>query len=319
MVECNAFDAARNAARATFTVAVLDTTAPTLGVPAPARVYAASVDGIAANAPEVAAFLAATSATDVVDSAPTVSNDAPQTFPIGDTVVTFTARDAAGNTSRGSSALTVLPPPAGGQTAAQALPVPHVVLPPPAASAFTAASKRGHILLAWTLPSFSAFDHVELMRARADRATAPALAYRGSNVSFDDTSAQEGALYRYELIVVGSDGGRSLGVALTALVQPWRLLAPAAGATLRAPPQLLWARTTGATYYNLQLFRDGVKVLSIWPTTNRYTLSRHWQYAGRSSQFGSGTYRWYVWPGFGKRSERHYGTLLGQSSFIVSP
>jgi hypothetical protein len=28
-------------------------------------------------------------------------------------------------------------------------------------------------------------------------------------------------------------------------------------------------------------------------------------------------YRWYVWPGYGTPAARNYGSLLGQSSFVV--
>jgi hypothetical protein len=30
-----------------------------------------------------------------------------------------------------------------------------------------------------------------------------------------------------------------------------------------------------------------------------------------------GTYRWFVWAGFGPRAEVKYGPLLGQRSFLV--
>ena len=44
------------------------------------------------------------------------------------------------------------------------------------------------------------------------------------------------------------------------------LLAPPNGAVLTAPPLLRWSKVRGADYYNVQLLRDGRKVLSAWPT-----------------------------------------------------
>ena len=53
------------------------------------------------------AFLASVTVTDSVDPAPTLTNDAPAIFPIGETIVTFTATDAAGNVARCANLVTV--------------------------------------------------------------------------------------------------------------------------------------------------------------------------------------------------------------------
>lgn len=54
----------------------------------------------AASAGAVIDLSGVASAIDAVDPAPVVSNDAPSLFPIGKTTVTFTARDASGNSSQ---------------------------------------------------------------------------------------------------------------------------------------------------------------------------------------------------------------------------
>lgn len=95
------------------------------------------------------------------------------------------------------------------------------------------------------------------------------------------------------------------------------LLAPAAGARLARPPLLRWRRTPRASYYNVQLYRGSVKVLSAWPTTTRLQLKARWRYLGRPRRLTAGTYRWYVWPGFGKPAQRRYGRSLGGSTFRV--
>ena len=63
-----------------------------------------------------------------------------------------------------------------------------------------------------------------------------------------------------------------------------------------------------ARYYNAQLLRRGHKILTRWP--------RGAAAAARTSS-SPARYCWYVWPGFGKRSEHRYGDLLGKSCFTV--
>jgi carbonic anhydrase/acetyltransferase-like protein (isoleucine patch superfamily) len=58
-----------------------------------------TVDGVLARNAKIAAFLNGVEATDNVDSSVTVTNNAPAKFGIGNTDVTFTAADSAGNTS----------------------------------------------------------------------------------------------------------------------------------------------------------------------------------------------------------------------------
>jgi HYR domain len=93
-VTCSASDG-RNTASASFTVTVtlVDTTAPTLSVPGPITAEAAGPGG--------ATVTFSVTAKDLIDPSPTVScNHSPgQTFPLGTTSVSCTARDASGNTS----------------------------------------------------------------------------------------------------------------------------------------------------------------------------------------------------------------------------
>ena len=59
----------------------------------------------------------------------------------------------------------------------------------------------------------------------------------------------------------------------------------------------------GATYYNVQLFRNGKKVLTAWPTSTSFRLHDAWKFEGRTQRLTPGRYRWYVWPGIGLRSD----------------
>ncbi len=72
-----------------------------------------------------------------------------------------------------------------------------------------------------------------------------------------------------------------------------------------------------ARYYNVQLHRNGVKILSAWPRGARLRVVGSWRYLGRRQSLLPGTYSWYVWPGLGAPELRRYGKLLGTSRFRV--
>ena len=97
------------------------------------------------------------------------------------------------------------------------------------------------------------------------------------------------------------------------------LIAPAAGARVTRPPLLRWRMVPGARYYNVQLYRAGRKVLTTWPTRPSLQVKAQWRLNGQVHRFEPGTYRWYVWPGYGQPSARRYGSLLGTSTFVVGP
>ncbi len=100
IVTLTATDAAGNTATTTFTVTVVDTTAPTIATPANIIAEATSADG--------ATVIFDLSASDLVDGAVAVdsSHASGNVFPIGTTVVTLSSEDAAGN--RAESSFTVL-------------------------------------------------------------------------------------------------------------------------------------------------------------------------------------------------------------------
>ena len=95
------------------------------------------------------------------------------------------------------------------------------------------------------------------------------------------------------------------------------LLAPLAGARVSAPPLLRWRAVPKAKFYNVQLYRKGRKILSLWPPRSRLKMTRSWQHGGRTFRLKAGVYTWYVWPGFGTVATPRFGKLLGQSSFRV--
>ncbi|MDQ6973673.1 MAG: DUF5011 domain-containing protein, partial [Mariprofundaceae bacterium] len=89
------------------TVKVTDQTAPVVQAPKPLILTTLDTYAIAATDPYITAFLAQASATDNIDTVLTIRNDAPTTFPVGVTTVTFTSVDKAGNQGTTTSTVTV--------------------------------------------------------------------------------------------------------------------------------------------------------------------------------------------------------------------
>ena len=77
----------------------------------------------------------------------------------------------------------------------------------------------------------------------------------------------------------------------------------------------MWRATKGARFYNLQVYRNGRKILSVWPVKARFKMRARWKFAGKSYRLRAGTYTWIVWPAFGRASSPRYGKALGQRSF----
>ena len=152
--------------------------------------------------------------------------------------------------------------------------------------------------------------------------------YSGKARTFLDGQLRAGVKYRYTVTAfdqAGNGAARGLRAqALRTVSRPSRATAatsgvrgPAAGARLKTPPVLRWSAVAKATYYNVQLFRDGRKILTLWPTKPTLQVPSSWKFAGTAFRLTPGVYRWYVWPGFGPRSATRYGKLLGTRSFVV--
>jgi hypothetical protein len=326
-VECSARDSHGNIGRLVFAVTVPDTTPPILLVP-PGIVIS---EGDASDAIED--FLAGATATDLVDSKPVVMNDAPTSFSPGTWIITFRAVDFAGNGTSASSFVVVIPKVAsvrdpqqtpvqpqtpvnvGGPTVVTAAPDR---VPPADVGAGTLKAGDGMVRLSWLAPPDADFDHVVVLRSGP--VGGDVVVYSGSGTTYEDRPVLNGVKYRYVIVSYDRTGNRSGGVGLVALPRALALLAPKPGAVVRprSRPLLAWRRVRRATYYNVQLFRGTEKVLSVWPSLARFRLQKEWRYAARRQTLTAGVYRWYVWPGFGPRSRRRYGALLGKSAFLVA-
>jgi hypothetical protein len=308
-VTCRASDSHGSVSTVSFAVRVVDTTKPTLIVPADFAVYADTPDGISAQSHYPAEWLAQAHVVDLVDPNPQVFNDAPDFFAVGEHGVTFRAVDASGNSVSKVATLHVRPmPPAG----TPPLPVPPARKPPANVTNLKAEAGDRQVRLSWQIPA--GVDHVVVNRALTAGGDAQ-LVYTGKATSFRDRGVANGLEYRYTVVSVDRSGTESAGVAVVAVPKRNLLRSPKDGARLKKPPKLAWVKNPEASYYNVQLFRGQVKILSIWPVAASAAVKRTWKYQGTRYTLTKGVYRWYVWPGFGARSAIDYGELMGSSSF----
>jgi hypothetical protein len=177
----------------------------------------------------------------------------------------------------------------------------------------------GVLKLAWNRPSDADFDYVRVLVAKGSKAAKGqprALVYKGTGTHYTNKRFKNGTYYRYAIVSYDKAGNASRGMPV--VVRPSALLrSPRDGGVVHAPPRLVWAKVAKATFYNVQLYFKGRKILSAWPSAARLGLKRNWSYADRRFNLKVGTYHWYVWPGFGPRSKSRYGQVLGLSGFTV--
>jgi hypothetical protein len=185
---------------------------------------------------------------------------------------------------------------------------------PPAPVTGAAATAGDHVVtLRWTRPTDGDFEAVRIVRKRSG--ASPVQVYLGAGAGFRDTSVTNGVRYIYELRTRDGSGNQSSLVSVAATPRNPYLVSPRDGAVVSRPPLLDWRRKTGATYYNVQLWRRGVKILSFHPGLSQYQLRSSWRYNGRVYRLTAGRYRWLVWPGFRQPAAATFGKLLGWSEF----
>lgn len=184
---------------------------------------------------------------------------------------------------------------------------------PPAIAAPTAATGDDVVRLRWSPPPDAV--SLEVVRTPGRGGAGSSVVHQGPGGVLIDHRVHNGRHYDYTLRA--EDAAGNVAYATTGAVPGRRLIAPVGGAVVSTPPKLFWTRVQGARYYNVQLFRNGHKVLSAWPRRAHLSLRSSWRYAGRRQHLRSGRYRWYVWPGRGRPSQRRFGALIGRGEFLV--
>jgi hypothetical protein len=231
--------------------------------------------------------------------------------------VTFGARDASGNWAYKGVTLIILPQPPPGTPP---LPIPPTPKPPADVQNLKAVPGSGTVKLTWaTVPG--AKQYVVYRSETAARKTAAEghgqVVYTGTKTTFTDRGLVNGTEYRYVIVAEDAAGNQSAGVAIVVAPRRDLLRSPKNGARLKKAPKLVWAPDAEAGYYNVQLLRNGVKILSVWPKGPSYKIKKGWAFGGHKFKLSAGVYQWFVWPGYGPRSQVAYGQLLGSRSFRI--
>jgi len=82
---------------------------------------------------------------------------------------------------------------------------------------------------------------------------------------------------------------------------------------------LQWKAVADASYYNVVLWRDGKRVLDLWPSRPRVVMPRTPVAQGQEARLSTGRYLWFVYPGFGSKASQQYGALVASGVVVVQP
>jgi hypothetical protein len=176
-----------------------------------------------------------------------------------------------------------------------------------------AGTTRVPVTVRWVAPDVANLVNVEVVMnaTRPPRdATDGKLVYRGLGTS---TVVTLRAGQRRYLALFASDGSGAVSVAARQVVSLASLvpLRPLTGSLLSAAPLLTWRPWQGAKYYNVQLFRNGRRVFTAWPSQPSYRIP--------AAMLSPGTYVWYVWPAVATRATPRFAALIGRATFVYSP
>jgi hypothetical protein len=186
----------------------------------------------------------------------------------------------------------------------------------------------GTATLTWTAsPDTKAID---IVREPGPTGPEPGSVFKGLANRFEDRGLTNKVRYVYT--ISGFDEAGNKASETLTIIPGAKLYSPARGAVVTSPPLLAWREVPGASYYNLivyygvkNAFRhvasvtvSGRKVLSTWPLKPRYRMKKVWKFKGKQRTLARGRYRWYVYPGIGKRTAHKYGPLIGSSDFVVA-
>lgn len=166
------------------------------------------------------------------------------------------------------------------------------------------------VTLRWVNPAASDLDRVVVVlnlkhppRSVADGS----VAYRGlgTSTTFELRAGKSAylALYAYDHSGNVSRPARR-AVSLAALIP----LRPLTGSVVSAAPRLTWKAKEGTAYYNVQIFRNGRRILVGWPSQPSFLLPAY--------LLEPGIYTWFVWPAVKHKSATTFADLIGRATFV---
>src|ERR671935_27129 len=152
---------------------------------------------------------------------------------------------------------------------------------------------------------------------RTARRGRPKIVFPGGGDSLADKRGRSGVEYRYSVQTQDEAGNESRRLSRLALPKQVTLRHGSYIPRTAGAPVLRMPAVAGASYYHVQLFRHGKRILAAWPLRPQLSLRTSWKWAGHSYRLSPGRYRWFGWAGFGKRAAARY-KLLGSAYLLVS-
>ena len=135
-----------------------------------------------------------------------------------------------------------------------------------------------------------------------------ALAYRGLGTS-TSLRIKVGETGYVALFAYDRSGNISSPARKVVSLAPLIPLHPTTGSSVRTAPRLTWKAQGRTVYYNVQVFRNGSRLLTGWPSKPAFSIPK--------GKLRPGTYVWFVWPAVrhpGKPAT--FGKLIGRATFI---
>lgn len=184
---------------------------------------------------------------------------------------------------------------------------------PPQLSSLSVQSADGANIVQWK--SSSPADVAAISRlARGSRSERSL--FSGAGADFVDKKIRDGVEYHYSVRTYDQAGNASQARTVLALPKVVSLGKVSYTPRAAAQPILSWPARRGASYYHVQLFRNGKRILAAWPLKTELGLRPAWRWAGRRYRLAPAKYAWFVWAGFGARTAARY-KLIGHSTFII--
>ena len=152
--------------------------------------------------------------------------------------------------------------------------------------------------------------------ARPARAATPPPSTRATSASFTDVKLKNGIRYRYQLSA--TDAGRERRQRQRDRASPGAREPRAGPEAEEAPAAPLGHGQRRRLLQRAALLPRPQGAERLAGLDRKLALRASWKYSGDAHRLTKGTYRWYVWPGYGTRKAAHYGKLLGSGIFVVA-
>jgi hypothetical protein len=186
---------------------------------------------------------------------------------------------------------------------------------PPAPPRVKLVHRAKAIALTWT--AGADVVRARVVRAPGSKSKQPAVVYNGKAKRFLDRKIVRGKKYWYEVTLYDQAGNLSTKTVGLKPKLAAGIVSPAKGAVLARPPLVAWSPVAKAHFYNLQLWRGKLKILTTWVRRPKLALKQRWTSQGKRYSLIDGHYELYVWPAFGTTKAPRYGKMVGHVGFVV--